>query len=334
MSYGEREKLMLRALSENSRSTVTELAKIARLSRVTAAKLLDRLTRELDIRFTLEVDPRLLGMDALHILTLKFARKPDVERIRSILEGEQSIHFAYLTEGHFDLVLYSAMSDPQAYISWETLLIQKLSEYGVTKKAMESPYLYLGFIPFNSSFAKDAIGNIDEKDRKLLRLLDENSRISYTDLAKKTRLNKDVLRYRIFNLKKAGIIKKFTIAVQKPPQQFILLYFENWKYTKNYWDLGKMCDQKMMEVDGSLQLLNTFQMAGPTTGNYDHFEMAIFDDKKEAMEKSINTKKAVYKTESYEVKYAYVTGVLKGLLPIRNLDLKANSFVPFQYQRT
>lgn len=324
MIYGERERLMLKALSNDSRITTTELAKITHLSRVTATKLLDRLSMELDIHFTLEIDPRLLGINVLHILTLKFAKKPDCEEIRSIFEAEQSIHFAYLTKGHFDLVLYSAMSDPQEYIKWETTLLQKLSEYGVTKKAMELPYVYVGFIPFNSSFAKEASGKIDEKDKKLLRLLNENSRMSYTDLVKRTGLNRDTIRYRIFNLKKDGIIKKFTIAVQKPPQQFILLFFENWRYTKAYWKLGKLCDQLMMDADKDSLLLNTFQIAGPTTGNYDHFVMAIFNDRKEAMQRSIKRKKAIYSTESYEVKYAHVTEVLKGLLPIRNMDLREN----------
>jgi len=51
--------------------------------------------------------------------------------------------------------------------------------------------------------------HIDLKDQKILALLDQNARISITKLARDTRLNKDVVRYRINNLEKKGIIQGY-----------------------------------------------------------------------------------------------------------------------------
>ncbi|MBS3172333.1 Lrp/AsnC family transcriptional regulator [Candidatus Woesearchaeota archaeon] len=50
---------------------------------------------------------------------------------------------------------------------------------------------------------------LDLKDKKILYELSINSRQSFNELAKKTRLNKNSIAYRINNLQKVGIIKKF-----------------------------------------------------------------------------------------------------------------------------
>lgn len=57
---------------------------------------------------------------------------------------------------------------------------------------------------------------LDLKDRKILSLLDQNARMSITQLAKKTRLNKDVVRYRINNLEKESIIMGYYTVVNTP----------------------------------------------------------------------------------------------------------------------
>ena len=50
---------------------------------------------------------------------------------------------------------------------------------------------------------------LDLKDLKILSLLDQNARLSVIQIAKKLRLNKDVVRYRISNLEKDKIINGY-----------------------------------------------------------------------------------------------------------------------------
>lgn len=50
---------------------------------------------------------------------------------------------------------------------------------------------------------------MDEKDRQLLALLDQYARESITQLARKTRINKEVARYRIRRLEEQGIISGY-----------------------------------------------------------------------------------------------------------------------------
>lgn len=55
--------------------------------------------------------------------------------------------------------------------------------------------------------------NMDLKDKKLLYELDLNSRQSFNELGKKVGLSKNSVKYRIDNLQRAGIIKKFHTAI-------------------------------------------------------------------------------------------------------------------------
>lgn len=50
---------------------------------------------------------------------------------------------------------------------------------------------------------------LDKKDKNLLYLLDVNGRMNYSQLAKKTRLSKQLVKYRITKLEKSGIIKGY-----------------------------------------------------------------------------------------------------------------------------
>jgi Lrp/AsnC family leucine-responsive transcriptional regulator len=54
---------------------------------------------------------------------------------------------------------------------------------------------------------------LDLKDRRLLYELELDSRQSFGDLAKKLRLSKNTIAYRIHNLEKEGIIKKFYAVI-------------------------------------------------------------------------------------------------------------------------
>lgn len=54
---------------------------------------------------------------------------------------------------------------------------------------------------------------IDEKDMEILRMLIENSRITYNEIAKKIGLSDVAVIKRIRKLEKEGVIKKYTVIV-------------------------------------------------------------------------------------------------------------------------
>ncbi len=71
-------------------------------------------------------------------------------------------------------------------------------------------------------------GSLDALDRKILAELEENSRQSFSQIAKKTRTSKEVVNYRIKNLLKAGVVTRFftEINLAKLGMQVYKVYFQ------------------------------------------------------------------------------------------------------------
>ncbi|MCL5239112.1 MAG: AsnC family transcriptional regulator [Candidatus Marsarchaeota archaeon] len=331
MNFGMREKLMLRELSSDSRASVTRLAKIAKCSRVTAGKLVDVMSKELDIRFTLEVDLNTLGALDRHVIAIKLPKKPKLGVLEDLFAKEEKyVHDVYLTEGDFDLVVIATASNPIDYIVWETHLAEVLSPYTPNMKPSDISFLNFGYVPLNDSFVYDIRKEmkIDSSDRELLRLLNKDSRMSYSELGRQLNMNEDTVRYKVFKLKKSGIIKRFTIAVQRPPQSYILIFFEFWNYiTPNYEERAAQDRAVLINADKDMPLLDTFQLSAPLTGSYGNFIMGIFNGKSEALRNAVNKHKKIYERDKVAIKQARIVKVLKGMLPLRNLDIKTNYLV-------
>jgi len=57
------------------------------------------------------------------------------------------------------------------------------------------------------------IAEIDELDLKILKLLEEDGRLAFLDIAKKLRLSESTIRKRVKALKENGVIKRFTVEI-------------------------------------------------------------------------------------------------------------------------
>jgi Lrp/AsnC family transcriptional regulator for asnA, asnC and gidA len=55
--------------------------------------------------------------------------------------------------------------------------------------------------------------NLDEIDTRILELLEEDARRSFTEIAEKLKVSESSIRKRVSALQKEGVIKKFTIKV-------------------------------------------------------------------------------------------------------------------------
>ncbi|MEM3874375.1 MAG: Lrp/AsnC family transcriptional regulator [Candidatus Bathyarchaeia archaeon] len=54
---------------------------------------------------------------------------------------------------------------------------------------------------------------MDELDLKILKLLEEDGRLTFIDIAKKLRLSESTIRKRVQALKENGVIKRFTVEM-------------------------------------------------------------------------------------------------------------------------
>ena len=71
------------------------------------------------------------------------------------------------------------------------------------------------------------LDGLDELDQKIIRLLIENARISYSDIGKETGISRVAVKARIQALEKRGVIEEYTTIIN--PQKFsgaVSCYFE------------------------------------------------------------------------------------------------------------
>lgn len=322
-----REKVLLRELSADARASLTHLAKSAGCSVVTATKVLQRLTERLDIRYTLEVDMDRLGLSDRHILTVKFERMPTESFLKDLFMEDKYAHDVYLTKGDFDLVIFAATDTPINYTLWETDLAANLSDYVPDLRPSEFVFPQLGFVPLNDSFVDFIRSEIktDKHDKAILRLLNQNCRIGYREMAQSVGINEDTVRYRLFRLMKKGIIRRFTIAVQKPGYGHLLPYFMRYKFYKGTTTSAfpQMRAHYMKEGEG-LPAFNGFPMIAPLSGSYRSFGLAFGNDRKGVIDKGIRWHKLLLRREQVSEKHAFIVKPLKGIVPLRNLDAASN----------
>ncbi len=325
--FTNRDRMLLMELSADARASLTHLAKVADCSVATAAKLVDRLTRALDIRFTLEIDMDRLGFPERHILMLKFRRKPTEEFLRDFFKNDTYAQDVYLAKGDFDLLVFAAADTPINYIKWETGLAAALSDYVPELRPSEFVFPQLGYVPLGDNFVDFIREEIktDRKDRQILRELNRNSRIGYRELARLTGMNEDTIRYRVFKLVKRKIVRRFTVAVQKPGYGSLIAYFLRYRFGKETTTSAfPQMRNRYMSEGGKTPLLNTYPMIAPISGSYRSFGMAFDRESKRSLYDAVKWHTILLKKEEIIERHALITKTIKGLLPLRNLDPKAN----------
>ncbi|MEK6869655.1 MAG: winged helix-turn-helix transcriptional regulator, partial [Nanoarchaeota archaeon] len=67
--------------------------------------------------------------------------------------------------------------------------------------------------------------SIDEKDKKILEILQENSSLSSHKISKRTLIPVTTVNNRIKKLKNLGVIKKFTVDIDKSKLGFSLVAY-------------------------------------------------------------------------------------------------------------
>ncbi|MCL5675373.1 MAG: winged helix-turn-helix transcriptional regulator [Candidatus Marsarchaeota archaeon] len=325
LGFTNKEKIILRELSNDARSSLTKLAKKADCSVITVARIINKLTEKLDIRFTMEIDMDRLGLSDRHILTVKFKKLPDELFLRSLFKDDTYAQDVYLTKGNFDLLIFAATDTPINYTLWETSLATNLSEYLPDLRPSEFIFPQLGFVPLNDEFVnfiREEI-KVDKYDRQILKLLNMNCRMRYREISKHVDLKEDTVRYRLFRLVRKGIIRRFTIAVQRPGYGYLLSYFLRYRFYKSTIS-SAFPQMRSHYTDENLQNFNNFPLIAPISGSYRSFGIVFGENKRDILYKGIKWHKILLKKEQVVEKHAFIIKTIKGLIPLRNLDASTN----------
>lgn len=118
-------------------------------------------------------------------------------------------------------------------------------------------YKYKGVL--HNNMDKDTF-KIDNLDRKILSLLDQNSRQSASGIAKKCRVHKNVVNFRINRIVKSGIIRQF-VAMINPSVLGLTPY-------KFYFKLQNFTEKRQKEIFEFIKDLPTYWSA-KVSGKWD-----------------------------------------------------------------
>lgn len=147
--------------------------------------------------------------------------------------------------------------------------------------------------------------NIDETELKILRLLQEDGRLSYSDISKKLRIPQSTVRFKVNKLLNEGYIKKF-VAILDPvklgyPIIMIMMLRTNPR------DFNKIFD----EISSLREIHHMFQI----TGKYDIIAILHARDMEHVGELT-NRIKALEGVQDSEVLLATGRLLIKNELPI------------------
>lgn len=99
---------------------------------------------------------------------------------------------------------------------------------------------------------------IDEIDKQILSLLHENSRISYTDIAKQVDLSRVAVQARINSLTEQGVIEKFTTVINPAKIGIHVSAFFNVEVEPQY------LEQVATHLETEPAVTSLYHMTGPS----------------------------------------------------------------------
>lgn len=323
--YSYLRRAILRELCEDSRASVTAIAKKLNCSRNTVLSNIRELEREFGLSYTLEFDRASLHTNFAQVWYVRFGNKPTTEELRKIFSDDYRVRFVSETEGDFDLIIYVASDIGSRYLNWSVRTIAKLLPY--RPKFMPSTIImsHTGFFKLRKELLDTqdlSYMGLDALDKRILMVLNENSRMSYLDIAKAVKANVETVRYRMNNILRQGIIRRFTTMLKNPPLEYNAAFFINSETLANgvrgrYTNAMKY----YINVDEKMPLINSFQYIGLMSGSHTVFGVGCFDSEEAAIKKVVMAHREIYKEDNPKIEYAKIKNVIKGSMPMRNMDL-------------
>lgn len=309
---------ILRLLSENARTTIAELSKKTGLSRPTVKSKLTALQNEFNIKYTLELDERAIGFSSPHLISVKFKKEPNWSKIREILSKSYIPQIAFTTSGSYDLIIYANAFSTSEYAHWDKSMSILLGEYGAEWRPSEVVHRQLGFFPIRTEVLVRT--RLDDKYKRLLSLLNENSRLSFQQLSKLLNVHFNTVKYTYGKLFELGYIKRPTITMDLVKKLTFMTFFSNYTPVKGYENSSAAARLAFMQDDKD-SLISRYLICAPLIGKHDFFTLGVFDSSNAAYNADIFYHKRVFQKHGVKIVTGKIKLLLLGRLPIRSIDI-------------
>lgn len=216
MELKEQDSRLLGYLYHNSREPISKIAKETRLSREQVVYRINKYLSEGIIRkFVTFFNYPKLGYNALAVALIKFTKPKYIEEFHKKLEKDSFWISKGLVSNRYDLFIQGIFKEEKEINEYFFNVTKEYSE-AIEEVLIIKPY-YTEMYPLkflgNKSGNNMTIANeqsekikLDDKDKKIMKALEEDGRIKLIDIAKKAGISAELALYKLKRLKKEKII--------------------------------------------------------------------------------------------------------------------------------
>jgi DNA-binding Lrp family transcriptional regulator len=316
---------IFRELCEDSRISVTALAEKVKCSRNTVLSNIRSLDKEFGLYHTIEFNRDTTHTNYVQVWCVKFGKKPSTEELQKVFQDDYRVRFVAETEGDFDLFINVAADMADRYMNWSVRTATRLLPY--IPRIMPSAVIlpHTGFFRVRNELLEmvdlSYLG-LDDVDKRILIVLNENSRSSFLEISKKTGVSVETVRYRINRIMKMGLVRRFTTILKKPPEDYYnIIFFGNYEMSPGMRSRYTEAMKYYISLDGKLPLLNSFQYLALASGSHMLFGMGCFESEEAAIRDAVAAHKEIYMEDRPKIQYARIKNVIKGSIPMRSIDI-------------
>jgi DNA-binding Lrp family transcriptional regulator len=210
---------ILYELSKNSRMPITQLAKKVKISREVVEYRLNKLKNNGIKRFTTIIDLDSLGFNRINFyLSLKHHSVKFKEDFTKYIVSHDYISAISSNIGKYDFIFEIFFKNQEQLFriiyEIEDFCEGKIKDYFMLNLPVKLKFFHnklFGNIDNQSKKKTKTTLKLNKVDKKILKILNKNSRENLIEISNKTKLNPNAVGYRIKNLIKRNIVEGFTI---------------------------------------------------------------------------------------------------------------------------
>ncbi|MHB1830284.1 MAG: winged helix-turn-helix transcriptional regulator [Candidatus Micrarchaeaceae archaeon] len=310
----------MRYLSEDARMSILELSKKLGVSRRTIRDKLLKAESEMGIKYTTEFNETALGLSNPHLIRIRFSKEPNYSEILRVLSSSYIPQLAVTTKGSYDLFIYANAITSSEYVHWDKKTQIMLSKYGVLWNSSDVAHMHLGFFPIRNELLDRA--SIPSKDKELLKMLNTNSRVSFSEISKRLNMHFNTVAYNFNRLIRSGYIKRFTLSTDMPKNAAVMTIFSKYLMSEHYEEDSAKSRIAFRESGTEYPIINRYPIVLQLVGSSDVFIMGVMDDADTAYHHVVSEYKKIFSNEKPRIEHGRVDKVILGRLPFRSIDTK------------
>ncbi len=219
------DKKILYMMDYNPRITFKELAKACHLSKDTIKYRINRLEKEKRITgYTCYIDYKKLGNQSYKLYLKLNGTSEQKNSLKEYLRKQKNVFAIFDSSGSWNLAIAIFAKTHQEFNTIENELLEKFGEIIAERKfctMIDAKLLHKDILESEIKHQIEEYNfwgeienkKLDEIDKKLIKFMHENSRISLVDLSEKIKLSIDATKNRIQKLKENKILNIYKTGI-------------------------------------------------------------------------------------------------------------------------